>query len=388
VTVNGGHNSVSILFQGLAGTLGSFNRFGVPYATHYEPDGLAVGDIDGNARPDIVLADYNNGLVVLRQSRVAPTGAALEFVRSVTPADGTTAVPQNTKPQIEFSAAVDPASVNGDTVRLLDGRTGAAVPATRAYNAATKTVTVTPTAALHDNKPYRVVVSGVRTEHDMQAWSFTSTFVTVNQNPAALAAFTVTGGAGAVLMSWTPPAMGDLDQVIVRAAVGTTPPASPSAGIAAYAGTESSIAITGLDPATTYSFAAWVRDRGGATSTARTATLIGVTLTMAADTTSVSGQTPVTLTGRLNRTDTGTAAAGEVVSLYALADVRARDGGGEWTEVATATSNASGDVALTVTPCVPRCTYQWRLVGSSTFMGVMSTTVTVNVFVPPVPRKR
>ena len=40
--------------------------YSVPYGNQYDPQGLAVGDINSDGRPDAVLADFNNGLVVLR----------------------------------------------------------------------------------------------------------------------------------------------------------------------------------------------------------------------------------------------------------------------------------------------------------------------------------
>ncbi|MEV0426349.1 FG-GAP repeat protein [Micromonospora sp. NPDC050495] len=36
-------------------------------ASSYPGRGLAVGDLTGDGRPDLVLADYNSGLVVLPQ---------------------------------------------------------------------------------------------------------------------------------------------------------------------------------------------------------------------------------------------------------------------------------------------------------------------------------
>ncbi len=37
----------------------------IPYASHYNPHGLSVGDVDGNGSQDVVIADYNNGIVIL-----------------------------------------------------------------------------------------------------------------------------------------------------------------------------------------------------------------------------------------------------------------------------------------------------------------------------------
>jgi hypothetical protein len=42
--------------------------FGIPDASLYDVRGLAVGDVNGDGKPDVVLANYNNGLVVLPQT--------------------------------------------------------------------------------------------------------------------------------------------------------------------------------------------------------------------------------------------------------------------------------------------------------------------------------
>src|SRR5262249_51154135 len=44
----------------------------IPYASSYNPHGLAVGDINSDGMPDAVLADYNHGLIVLTNALPAP----------------------------------------------------------------------------------------------------------------------------------------------------------------------------------------------------------------------------------------------------------------------------------------------------------------------------
>jgi FG-GAP-like repeat len=66
VTLHGGWMKAGVYLQE-AGALGPESLFGIPYASQYKPQGLAVGDINSDGKPDIAVADYNYGLVVLRQ---------------------------------------------------------------------------------------------------------------------------------------------------------------------------------------------------------------------------------------------------------------------------------------------------------------------------------
>ena len=65
LTVHGGWLAAGVYRGGAGGTLGSEELSALPYASHYEPHGLAVGDVNGDLAPDAAIADHNHGLVVL-----------------------------------------------------------------------------------------------------------------------------------------------------------------------------------------------------------------------------------------------------------------------------------------------------------------------------------
>jgi VCBS repeat protein len=60
--------SLGVYRQESDGSLVSEELFPIPYGSGFNPHGLAVGDINGDGAADVVIADYNNGLVVLRQN--------------------------------------------------------------------------------------------------------------------------------------------------------------------------------------------------------------------------------------------------------------------------------------------------------------------------------
>jgi hypothetical protein len=68
VTVHGGWVAMSTLRQKGNRTLAEPVVTGVPYASHYNQSGLALGDITGDGLPDAVIADYNHGLVIARNA--------------------------------------------------------------------------------------------------------------------------------------------------------------------------------------------------------------------------------------------------------------------------------------------------------------------------------
>jgi hypothetical protein len=111
----------------------------------------------------------------------------------------------------------------------------------------------------------------------------------------------------------------DTAGVTVRYAVGTTPPATVTDGIAGGDSLASVFAVERLAPATRYSFSVFTRDWSGAASPAATATAttpvsVATALTFTGPRTLTYGE-PATLSGRLVRQDTGEGVAGARVVL-------------------------------------------------------------------------
>jgi hypothetical protein len=61
--------NAGVYLQGVGGTLMSEAHYGGMYASHLGQQSLALGDLTGDGLPDIAIANYNSGLVVLRQLR-------------------------------------------------------------------------------------------------------------------------------------------------------------------------------------------------------------------------------------------------------------------------------------------------------------------------------
>jgi hypothetical protein len=97
LSVHGGHIRVSVFLQLNSGS-GSYSTYTVPSASHYKPQGFDIGDINNDSLPDMVIADYNNGLVVLYHMLDDHTPPAIAV--TATKADGTAYVPDTWTNQI------------------------------------------------------------------------------------------------------------------------------------------------------------------------------------------------------------------------------------------------------------------------------------------------
>ena len=72
LVIHDGWSQLGVYRQSSSGGFGSEELYAIPDASNYEPQGLAVGDINGDGWPDAVIADYNSGLVVLHHE-VSPS---------------------------------------------------------------------------------------------------------------------------------------------------------------------------------------------------------------------------------------------------------------------------------------------------------------------------
>lgn len=173
-----------------------------PALCHDNINGLAVGDVTGDGKTDVVLADYGAGLVLLRHSDGVTSGTAQLWVKSTTPSDFGSGMTQTYTPTVTFARDVVPSSVTTSTVRILNGRTGSAVPATVTYDAVMRTATVKPTTPLYDNAPYRLTVAGVKdTSSATMTTAYSSTFRTVDVAPKGVGAFKAAGALRAATLT-------------------------------------------------------------------------------------------------------------------------------------------------------------------------------------------
>lgn len=65
MVLHGGWNAAGLYLQASDGGMGVEQLFQLPYASQYQAQGLALGDINGDGCTDAVIADYNNGLILL-----------------------------------------------------------------------------------------------------------------------------------------------------------------------------------------------------------------------------------------------------------------------------------------------------------------------------------
>ncbi|MEU4194245.1 DUF1906 domain-containing protein [Kribbella sp. NPDC026611] len=198
-------------------------------------------------------------------------------------------------------------------------------------------------------------------------------YVNLTAPPPPVTSAGVTGGVASATLRWVKPANVTLGQIIVRSAVGSTPPALPTSGTAVYNGAASSFVQTGLSNSASYAYRVWVKDSKGKTGPGVDVRLVGTKATIGASVASLMYTGSVTLSSTVTRLDTGAKLAGVPAVLYSRAKNATR-----WSTVGTFTTNASG-VASTVQKPAVSTYYMWGYNGAAGLLGTRSTAPLVQV---------
>jgi subtilisin family serine protease len=158
VTVAGAGNAVALLAQRADGTLGASSSTWVLGASHYPGDPLAVRDVTGDGAADVVLV--STVLETLVQQPLAGTGSGA-WVLDASVALHQAGVDGRPTLTVAVGRSLAAGAVQASTVRLVDAVSGTDVAATRAYDAGTGQVSVTPAADLVPGRHYQLWVGGL-----------------------------------------------------------------------------------------------------------------------------------------------------------------------------------------------------------------------------------
>lgn len=209
------------------------------------------------------------------QAAVAPT------VSSTNPADGATNVATSVAPTITFSEAMLGTSINATTVRLLDD-TGAAVAqaaGSPSLSADGRTATVTPAAALGQNRLYRIqAVGGASGVKDLAGNALQTTYthgtgfrtVADTAGPTITALTATNLGSTTARVTWTTSENAD-SQVFYRKQGET---AWQQTAIDTSMVTSHGMDLRGLAPETTYQYYARSADAGTNATQSSTQTFV------------------------------------------------------------------------------------------------------------------
>lgn len=294
-------------------------------------------------------------------------------IRDVTPAHLSSTAAFDVVPTVTFARMLNAETVTASTVKLVNGKTGATVPATVSYDPTIRKATLTPVAPLLEATSYKIVVAGVEQNGGSPLEPITTVFSTVDLIPQKLTTFTATGAYLAANVAWTIPATPDLDQVIIRQNVGGIAPAI-NTGTLVYSGTGTSVKVTGLKAATTYTYAGWVKDKGGKLSPISSKAVNGVKSGISTTAAAINYGGTITLKGSVLRID-NKAFAGLPVQLYGRAkNVAALK------LITTLTTSSTGAVSYAIKPTTSSV-YTMVFVGNADLMG--TRTADINVAVAP-----
>ncbi|NUS00792.1 MAG: DUF1906 domain-containing protein [Kribbellaceae bacterium] len=194
-------------------------------------------------------------------------------------------------------------------------------------------------------------------------------YLNLTAPPAPVSSFSVTGGVAAATLRWTMPTN---TTVMVRNAVGSTPPQLTTTGTAVYSGAASIFTQTGLSTSASYAYRVWTKDAKGKVGPGVDVRLVGSKATIGASAASIMYTGAVTLSTAVTKLDGGKL-AGVPVVLYSKAKNASK-----WMTVGSLTSDANGVVTTSQKPAVSTY-YMWGYNGAAGVLGTRSAAVLVQV---------
>jgi subtilisin family serine protease len=160
VVIHTAEAEAAVRLQQTDGSLGAERLEPMDWGAPMWSSSLAIVDLNEDGRRDIVrIGDRGVGVLLQHSDAVRPAGV---WVAEAEPGDLETGVDSAAAPAVRFANEMENASVGSATVRLRHGTTGAAVAATVAYRAGTRTVSIVPAAPLVPFAPYAFTIAGAR----------------------------------------------------------------------------------------------------------------------------------------------------------------------------------------------------------------------------------
>jgi serine protease len=292
-------------------------------------------------------------------------------VRDIQPGNLSSNVPVNSNVVITFARDVDADSLSAGGLWVRNGKTGAVVDMAISYDPATRQAVLKPITAWPEATPLLITATGIlEAGRTVAVAPFSSVFSTEDLVPQPVE-LSGTGAYLAANLTWKLPPTPDLDQVIVRRNVGSKAP-TISTGTLVYAGTGTAVKNTGLAQGTTYTYAAWVKDRSGKVSPAAVKQLLGMKSGIATSSTLISYGGSITIKGSTLRID-NVRYSQLPVNVY----VRPKNSS-KFTLLAAMQTSGLGTFSLTHKPLVSSV-YMLTFPGNANLMGTRTPDLTVQV---------
>ena len=124
-------------------------------------DDLRVVKVDGDGLDDILLASTRRALLTVHGDPSVSVPEGPGTVRSTAPSNVADSVAVTANVTVQCYRDLNPGSVNGSSVWLMEGRSGQTVSAAVTFNSASDAITLNPSASLLPSTVYTLVVAGV-----------------------------------------------------------------------------------------------------------------------------------------------------------------------------------------------------------------------------------